>query len=57
MMRQATTPVPSTEAMLATIYCGHAGEKCRVTGTYRILGVGEQKTYSIQTITDIGGSN
>jgi hypothetical protein len=34
-----------------------AGEKCRVTGTYRILGVGEQKTYSIQTITDIGGSD
>ena len=30
-----------------------AGEKCRVTGTYRTLGIGEPKTYSIQTITDL----
>jgi hypothetical protein len=32
-----------------------AGEKCRVTGTYRMLGVGEQKTYSIQMIIDVEG--
>jgi hypothetical protein len=30
-----------------------AGEKCRITGTYRLLGIGDEKTYSIQTITDI----
>ncbi|WP_141934682.1 hypothetical protein [Bradyrhizobium sp. UNPA324] len=29
------------------------GKKCRVVGTYRKLGVGEQPTYSIQTITDL----
>jgi len=28
-------------------------EKCRITGTYRTLGVGEHKTYAIQTITDL----
>jgi hypothetical protein len=31
-----------------------AGEKCRVTGTYRVRGIGEQKTYSIQMITALG---
>ena len=30
-----------------------AGEKCRVTGTYKLLGIGDQRTYSIQTITSI----
>jgi len=29
-----------------------AGERCRITGTYRTLGVGEPKTYAIQAITD-----
>jgi len=29
------------------------GEKCRVTGIYRMLGLGEQKTYSIQAITNV----
>jgi hypothetical protein len=30
-----------------------AGEQCRITGTYRLLGTGEQKTYAIETITDL----
>jgi hypothetical protein len=30
-----------------------AGERCRITGTYRTLGVGDPKTYAIQTITNL----
>ena len=30
-----------------------AGERCRITGTYRALGVGDPKTYAIQTITNL----
>src|SRR4051794_30042507 len=29
------------------------GKKCRVVGTYRRFGIGEQITYSIQSITDL----
>ena len=30
-----------------------AGEKCRVTGKYQKFGIGEPKTYSLRTITDV----
>jgi len=29
------------------------GEKCRIVGTYRMFGVGEQRTYAIQTIIEL----